>query len=149
MDINTLEFRNLVKELSLPIVASVAPNEVAYFDVLAEQYFDDPTPPDIADAALDIGLVVDLVPAVLAAIGAALPYILPPVLDAVKDLSVDRINEWRKRRRAEQNDEFTDEQMQQIEATVRKVLAQWKIPAKITNQVVAEMRRSLFATSRR
>ncbi|MEZ4714019.1 MAG: hypothetical protein R3A44_42945 [Caldilineaceae bacterium] len=146
MDINTPEFRNLVTELSLPIVANVAPNEVPYFDLLAEQYFDDPAPPDIDDAALDIGLVVDLAPAVLAAIGAALPYILPHVLDAVKDISVDAIKEWLKKRREQQKDDFTAEQMQQIEATTRKVLKQWKISEKKTNQVIAEMRRSLVAS---
>jgi hypothetical protein len=140
MNTDTPEYRELVKEISLPIVTTVAPNELAHFDLLLEHYFKHPAPPDLSDSPLDVGVVFDLTPAITAAIAAVLPLILPRVLDAVKDLSVELFKMHIQR----QKDKFTAAQIQQIEDVARETLKKWKVPTKKTEIIIAEIGKGLF-----
>jgi hypothetical protein len=79
----TTEGRAVIKEISKGVVTQIAPEELDLFDELAQEYFEDPTPPDLSsparDDALGFGLaetVVAVTPTAMAMVTAVLGYLL-------------------------------------------------------------------------
>jgi hypothetical protein len=90
----TTDGRQLITDLSKQMVTQVAPEELDLFDELIEEYFDDPSPPDLSesddDDALGFGLnevVVAITPAAAAAASSAVGYILTEVLKSAQEES--------------------------------------------------------------
>lgn len=88
----TTDGRQLITDLSKQMVTQVAPEELDLFDELIEEYFDDPSPPDLSesddDDALGFGLngvVVAITPAAAAAASSAVGYILSEVLKSAQE----------------------------------------------------------------
>lgn len=91
MWINTTEGREFILELSQSVVAEVAPEELPLFAELAQEYLDDPSPPDLAAPAnnepLGFGLeeiLVAVTPAAMAMTSSALTYVLAEVIKATQ-----------------------------------------------------------------
>jgi hypothetical protein len=94
----TAEDRVLIMELSKEVIAEVAPEELDLFDQLVEEYYDDPTPPDLAaqadDDALGFGLggvLAASTPAATAMATAVLGLAVQMVVQAFQDESSDFI----------------------------------------------------------
>lgn len=88
----TTEGRQLIVDFSKHLITQVAPEELDLFDELIEEYFDDPTPPDLSesddDDALGFGLnelAVAITPAAAAAASSAVGYILSEVLKSTQE----------------------------------------------------------------
>ncbi len=88
----TTEWRQLVVDLSKQMVTQVAPEELDLFDELIEEYFDNPTPPDLSESddedALGFGLnelAMAITPAAAAAASSAVGYILSEVLKSAQE----------------------------------------------------------------
>lgn len=127
------EERQLITDLSKQMVTQVAPEELDLFDELIEEYFDDPSPPDLSesddDDALGFGLsgvVVAVTPAAAAAASSVLGYILSEVLKSAQEESAAVLaNKVRKLFNPKDKAEaLTTEQLRQVR---RLALSQAKI----------------------
>jgi hypothetical protein len=95
---DTTENRAFVTELSKEIVAEVAPEELALFDQLVTDYYQNPAPPDLThradDDALGFGLGEVLTaasPAATAMVSAVLGFVMQQAINAFHDESSDFI----------------------------------------------------------
>lgn len=94
------EYRDLVMDLSKEVIVSTEPDEVEMFDDLADEYFNDPTPPNLSasasDDALGFGLnelMVAASPAALAMVSVVINYVAKVALDTFKDEGTDFIKQ--------------------------------------------------------
>jgi hypothetical protein len=121
--------RELIADVSKRIVSQVAPEELDLFDELMEEYFEDPTPPDLSDSdddeALGFGLgeaLVAATPAAAAVVSGVVGYILKEVLKTVQKESASaltkRIGKFFNPQ--EKNTGLTKEQMKQVRQKVVK-----------------------------
>lgn len=78
---DTAEGREFVKSLAKDMVVEVAPEELPLFDELAQEYFDDPTPPDLSargsddPLGTDFGQLLAETPAIIAMIMSFLTFL--------------------------------------------------------------------------
>jgi hypothetical protein len=86
------EARPVTEHVARYIVQNTAPDEIEFFDELAEEYFADPAPPDLAAAADDDplafgaeGLIAAATPAALAMVSTAIAYIASEVIKATQE----------------------------------------------------------------
>ena len=100
MDNNASQNRELVAALSMDIVAEVAPEELDLFDDLVDEYYEDPSPPDMSasarDSALGFGLggaLAAATPAATAMVSAVLGLVVQVATQAFQDESSDFIRD--------------------------------------------------------
>jgi hypothetical protein len=98
MTTSIVDDRELIAELSKQIVDQVAPEEADLFDELIDDYFADPSPPDLsatdADDALGFGLgelMVAFTPAAAAVASAAIAFVVSAMTQAARDESAEQI----------------------------------------------------------
>ena len=134
------EGRQLITDLSKQMVTQVAPEELDLFDELIEEYFDDPSPPDLSesddDDALGFGLngvVVAITPAAAAAASSVIGYIVSEVLKAAQEESAAvLVSKVRKLFNSkDESESLTTEQLRQVR---RLALSQAKVFGMETSQ---------------
>lgn len=88
----TDEGRAFIEELSRNMVADVAPEELDMFDELADEYYEDPSPPDASaeasDDALGFGMsemLIAATPAALAVAGSVVSFVVQEAIGAASD----------------------------------------------------------------
>ena len=94
----TVEGRKLVQEISKTIVDQVAPEEVDLFEELAEEYFENPSPPDSSSTAKDdplgFGLneaLIAVTPAALAMVNGVLTYLTTDVIKVAQEETMEAV----------------------------------------------------------
>lgn len=94
----TSEGQKLIQEISKDIVGEVAPEEMDMFDELVEEYFQNPTPPDLSakpkDDPLGFGLgevLVAVTPAAAAMVNEVIKYLMNETITAAKDESAEMV----------------------------------------------------------
>lgn len=94
----TSEGQKLIQEISKDIVGEVAPEEMDMFDELVEEYFQNPTPPDMSvkpkDDPLGFGLgevLVAVTPAAAAMVNEVIKYLMNETITAAKDESAEMV----------------------------------------------------------
>jgi hypothetical protein len=87
---DTAEGRSFIQTVSQEVVGEIAPEELDLFDGLIQDYFKDPTPPDLSpkvkDEPLGFGLegvLIAVTPAAAAALKAVLDYLLGPTVQGI------------------------------------------------------------------
>jgi hypothetical protein len=98
MELKATEERELIIALSKRIVEQTDPDEMEIFDELIEDYFFDPTPPDMSDRArndaLGFGagkLMIATTPAAAAVARVVWPFILQVFTEIIKDLDPEQV----------------------------------------------------------
>jgi hypothetical protein len=93
------ETTQLVDAVSLELVGQFAPKELEIFDDLAQDFHDDPTPPEAKrgpESPLGFGLDAAMIatsPAVMAAVTACVAFVMNAAADALKDQTKGFIQE--------------------------------------------------------
>jgi hypothetical protein len=89
---NSPEERSFIIEISQSVVGEIAPEEMDLFDELMQEYFNNPSPPDLSkqakDDALGFGLgevLLAFAPAVAAALRAVMDHLLGQAMNDVKE----------------------------------------------------------------
>jgi hypothetical protein len=92
MWINSTERRSFIKEISQSVIVEIAPEEMELFEELMEEYFIDPSPPNLSahakDDPLGFGLgeaILAFAPAVAAALSAVMDHLLGQAMNGVKE----------------------------------------------------------------
>jgi ABC-type Fe3+ transport system substrate-binding protein len=87
---DSAEGRSFITQVSQSVVSEIAPEELVLFDDLLQDYFKNPTPPDLSAKASDEplgfgleGVLIALTPAAAAALKAVVDYLLGPTAQGV------------------------------------------------------------------
>lgn len=142
---NSVDERELITELSKDIVSQVAPEELDLFDELIQEYFDDPTPPDLttdnSDDPLGFGLgevMVAATPAIAAAISAGITFLLTVAWQADAGSSVTLIKQKIQQRfqRKQQADlDLSKEQLTQLKRIVHSTVLRFGTEQTVAGQI--------------
>ena len=96
-----LKNHDFLKESARNIVMEFAPEELPLFDELAQEYFNNPTPPKITKGQVDDQLafgieeVMEVVtPASIAMVSAVLTYLVPNVLKVIQEEGTASLKEY-------------------------------------------------------
>jgi hypothetical protein len=97
---DTPEGRALIEDISRAVISEVAPEELDLFDQLSEEYYADPTPPDLtqnaSDDALGFGLgdlLIASTPASNAMITVVLTFAIQILMQAAGDEGSDFVRD--------------------------------------------------------
>lgn len=101
MSLDVPEDRAFITELSREIVSELAPEELDLFGELVQEYYDDPSPPDLSaggsDEPLGFGpgeILVAVTPAATAMVVAVFGYVLKAVVNQFKDEGAAYAKKW-------------------------------------------------------
>ena len=149
----TTEGREFIKEISLDVVTQVAPEELDLFDELVQEYFEDPSPPDlsatVSDDPLGFGLAETLVavtPAATALVSVVLSYLLTEVIKATQEEGAAVLKRKIKKLFNPDSQEaspLTQPQLEQIKKLARKQAIQFGLNSKQAEQMAAALIGSL------
>lgn len=137
----TTEGRKFIEEISQGLVTQVAPEELELFDELMEEYFRDPTPPDLStttkDDPLGFGLAETLVavtPAAASVVSVVLTYLLTEVIRATQEEAAtalkNKIKAFFNPEQDESGPTLTEAQLEQVKKLARKQAVQFGLNAK-------------------
>ena len=99
MSTQIFQDKDFINGLSKKIVVEFAPEEIDMFDELAQEYYQDPTPPDASkqtDTPLGFGVNIAfsiMTPAAIAMATTALNFVMASAVEAIKNESYERIQE--------------------------------------------------------
>lgn len=144
----TDEGREYIREISQDIVAELAPEELEFFDELIEEYFIDPTPPDLSDSEGDeqLGFGAGVVlatatPAAAAMASAVLTFILTEITKAVQKESTEVIKRTIKaifnpeKQEKEGPSPLTKEQLAQVKRLARRQAREFGMDADLARKM--------------
>ena len=127
MKLNNHDF---LKESARIIVMEFAPEELPLFDELAQEYFNNPTPPKVTKGQVDDQLafgiedVMEVVtPASIAMVSAVLTYLVPNVLKVIQEEGIASIKEYIRKFFSKAGSNETTLSQEQIEE-IRKIAYQ-------------------------
>jgi hypothetical protein len=137
----TTEGRKFIQEISQSLVTQVAPEELELFDELMEEYFQDPTPPDLStttnDDPLGFGLAETLVavtPAAAAVVSGMLTYLLTEVIKATQEETAAALKKKIKAFFNPEKDEpvpiLTEAQLERVKRLARQQAVQFGLTTK-------------------